>query len=83
MDAPHKGDAVAVQESRHGDIGLDHEHLDDGMRVACIDGFEVLNPAGMIEADVTLGHIQLEYAGTATAFFDQTSELLHFAQQRD
>ena len=65
VDAVHAGPAGLLQALGGGDVGGDHELLDQAMRIEALLALDRDRAAGVVEPDRGLGQIEVEGAAAA------------------
>ena len=67
MHAVDDGRALGLQRLGGGDVGLDHELLDQAVRLEPLGRDHALDPALGVEHDLALGQVEVERARAGRA----------------
>ena len=62
MDAEHDGCALGLERLGGGDVGLDHELLDQPVRLAALGRHHAGDAALAVHDDLALGQVEVERA---------------------
>ncbi len=71
------GEFPLVQVARHGDVGRDHELLDQALRRAARRGTHPRRRAEGVEDDLGLGQVEIEAAAGRAPALQEQGQLLH------
>ena len=83
VDPPQDRALQAVECRGDGFVGVDHEHLDDLVRVGVVGRRDVDDAILVVEDQLHLGQVEFEHAGLDAAGLDLLCELRHRADQLD